>query len=248
MKKTLKTPNPNYCIWMLLLCATSLLGQEGRKSTALKLYTNFGITTTKETLSHNIFNMTSIEENNTEIQIGHLSPSIALTLANGDFHEFELSRFIIGDKANEVYFVTFPGQSIYIISGERKTNVSIALRYEYDVVFFKNSHEAKLCTYLGFAAQPYFSNSTFTPKILRAYSTSQSNFGAMISIVPRLNYDLNERWFIDFNIPINIVDMNWVVQQVDNPTLPENLRTATTFEPSAFPTKFLFRLGVGIRI
>jgi len=224
-------------------------GQENQNNKTIKLYTNFGWTSTERTLGFNTTNLISRIEKNKETKIGYFTPSIAIVLPNGNFQEFELSRLEINNTNSETNLTNdSTGKTIQIVSGQKVTNILIAFRYEYNIMFLKKKEGAKIRPYLGFSANPYFYNSKYRPIVSNLFPTNQNNFGVTLSIIPRLIYNLNEKWFVDFNIPINLADVNWTFDKVDNPVLTEQERTTTTVEYSTLPNKFLFRLGVGLRI
>lgn len=240
-----------------LLCFTltfvlhglTLFAQENDNHKTIKLYTNFGWANTEETLSFDTTNWTSTIEQNQEIQMGHFSPSVSISLANGNFHEFELSRLLF-NHTNSVtnLVIDSTGKTVQTIAGQKTTNVLLGFRYAYDMMLFKKKEGTKIQSYLGFSANPYFSNSKYVPIVSASYPTNQNNIGVTLSIIPRLNYNLNDKWFLDFNIPINIIDVNWTFKSDQNPALIEQLQTTTTGEFSTFPRKFLFRFGVGFRL
>ena len=249
MKKEIKTTTLIFFLLTFLLSGLTTFGQENQKNKIVKLYTNLSLTSTETSLSFDTTNLTSTIEKNKETQIGYFTPSITFVLPNGNFQEFELSRLVINNTNSETIIINdSPGKTIQTVSGQRTTNILIAFRYEYDIMFFKKKEEAKLRPYLGFGVNPYFSNSKYRPIVSNLFPINQNNFGVTLSIIPRLNYNLNEKWFVDFNIPINLADINWTFDKVDNPTLTEQQRTTTTIEYSTFPSKFLFRLGLGLRI
>ena len=249
MEKTINTAALISFVLSCLMATLTLFGQENQKNKVIKLYSNISLTRTETTLNQSPYNLTSTVENNNEMQIGYFTPSIAFVLPNGNFHEIELSQLVINNTNNETIVIDdSSGQTVQPISGQITTNVSIAMRYEYDVLFFKKKEGAKLMPYLGFSMNPYFSNKKYSSKISTSFPTNQNSFGALLSIVPRLNYNLNENWFIDVNVPVNIVDLNVTVNSNDNPALTEQQRSSSTLGFAMFPSKFLVRFGVGLRI
>ena len=250
MLRITKLKIPNYLVLVFLLNGLTLFGQENNKnSKTIKLYTNFSWSNTDMSLSYDTVNKTSTIENSKETQIGYFTPSFSFSSLNGNFQEFELSRLLINKTQNQtIETVDSTGQTINTLAGEKSTNIFIAFRYEYDIMLFKKKEGTKFQSFIGFSANPFYSNSSFTPIVSTLYPSTQNNFGVLLSVIPRLNYNLNEKWFIDLNIPINLVDANWMFRSEEDPTLTEEQRITTTVNFSTFPKKFLIRLGVGLRI
>ena len=72
--------------------------------------------------------------------------------------------------------------------------------------------------------------------------------GVVLSIIPRLNYNIGERWVLDLNIPVNLADMNRNMEKVENPSTEVSEQKTTSTEFLLLPEKFQVRLGLGLRI
>ena len=134
------------------------------------------------------------------------------------------------------------------ISGSLTTDIYIGFRYEYNIRFFKSREEAKLRPSLGFSINPYYSNLSYKPMISLSYPSSRHVFGANFSLIPRIHYYLNDKWFLDLNIPINLASLSWNINREENPTSTEQERNTSTIELSEFPGIFQFRIGVGLTL
>jgi hypothetical protein len=180
--------------------------------------------------------------------LGYFSPAFSFYQPNGNFQEIELSRIAINSSRNQSVITTDTNGKVTKVLGMDRTNVAIGLRYEYDYRLFKKKDDCKLKSYLGIAVNPYFSSSTFDPNSTIYFTTRQQSIGATIAFMPRLNYYISERWFLDLNIPISIMDMNITTNKVDNPILSEQQRSVSTVNFSQLPCKFLVRFWVGFRV
>lgn len=243
--KTIKLTGFIPFILVFLLSGLNVYGQEREKR--IKLYSNFGWSTTEKTTSDTI-NMTTTLETNKDVQMGYFTPSIAFVTANGNFHELEFSRLKINSSSDKTSITYDNLGHTQTISGQKTTNILIALRYEYNFMFFKKKEEAKLRTYLGLAINPYFENSNTLPFLSNYFPTSETSLGTMLSIIPRINYNLGEKWFIDFNIPINISNIDITSTNKDNPAFLANQRTETSIDLTILPNTFLIRFGIGVKI
>ncbi len=66
-------------------------------------------------------------------------------------------------------------------------------------------------------------------------------------IVPGMSLDLGERVFINLSIPLEPAEFEWSRLHQDNPQLPENERTTSTFSIRPF-YRWMVRAGVGLRL
>ncbi len=214
----------------------------------LKMYSNFGWRTAELTVDYDTVLNKPIKENFYETSLGYFSPAFAWASPRGNYHEIELSRLQFNQVDEQTYIDYDNGLNHQVISGEQRTNVFIALRYEFNYMIIKNKDDKRLKPSLGFAVRPYYHRSAFQPRISSLFATSQSNAGALFSIVPRINYDLSKKWFIDLNVPINLADLSIQSRTYDNPAIPVNQRTITTIVAETLPSQYLIRLGIGVRL
>ncbi|MFT5821640.1 MAG: hypothetical protein ACI8ZM_002894 [Crocinitomix sp.] len=217
------------------------------ESKQLKLYSNFGWESAERTIGFDTVINVLIKENYFETSLGYFSPAFSWATPKGNRHEIELSRLQFNQVDEVTYLDYDDGISFQVISGERNTNVFIALRYEFDYQIIKNK-DSKLKPSLGFAVRPYYSHASLRPKVSSIFSSSELNVAAMFSIVPRLNYDLNKKMFIDLSIPLSLAELGVRSTTWDNPAIPVNQRTVSTFVVEVAPSEYLIRLGIGIRL
>lgn len=233
----------------LMFAGRTTLGQEDQKKTLVKLYSNVSITITETPEIFNSDLQITTTEKNKELQIGYFTPSIGFNLPNGNYHEFGISRLLINKTDNVSYSIDdSAGQSNLLVSGDITTDLLIDLRYEYNFMLLKKKSESKLRPFLGFSVDPYFSRKRFNPKISTSFPMNENKLGATFSVIPRLVYNINERLFLDLNIPLPIADINLTSIRLDKPDLSINERTTSTIILGAFPAKFLIRFGIGIKI
>lgn len=248
MKIASKTKASSLLMIAFLCSVLTSIGQENPKTKMVKLYTNFSLTETTSNIGFDTLGRTSVVAKNQDIHMGYFSPAFAVALPNGNFHEFEISNVLINNTKNETEFIVDSNGTTISGSILRKNQNMIAVRYEYDFLFFKKKTEAKLKSYLGLSVNPYFSNTRYSSNITAAFPSSQNSLGALIAVIPRLNYNINERWFLDLNIPINIIDMNVVNNKTENPVLTAEQRSITTINFAQMPSQYLMRFGVGFRV
>lgn len=220
-----------------------------QQSKLLKLYSNFNYIKADDNLSTSPSNNNLITtEKEKGFELGYFSPALNISLENGNSHEFELSRFKLDFSENETILTNDSLNRVEIVDGTRKLNSFIAIRYEYGLSLKRSEKESKLHPYLGLSIQPYFQNYMETPIISNRFPTSTNQFGALLSITPRINYNLKGNWYLDLNVPIQVYDFNVSLITEENPINPVEERTTTEMNLNIFPYNILLRLGVGIRI
>ena len=229
----------------LILTSQITFGQENQNSISVKLYSNisYSISECPKIFNRDLGIFTS--EINKEFQIGYFTPSIGFDLKNGNYHEFEISRLLVNRTYNESFNIDDGGgQSGQMVNGDVTTNFLIAFRYEYNFIFLKNNEKSKLIPALGFSIDPYFSRESYKTKVSLSYPSTENVLGATASVIPRIIYNLTEIIFLDLNIPIHIIDVNY--------NTATNLQRSHTRTPTvdfiAFPSKYLIRFGIGLRL
>lgn len=227
-------------LFLFTFCLTCSVGfSQETSGTSLKLYSNFGWL-----LEETNFGEITVEgepAKHEDFDLGYFTPAVVFTGAYGNTHEIEFSRF----QMNRTEEVVANPQTIAI---ERNTEIFVALRYEFSFLFFKGNKDRRLKPALGFAGRPYYSSWKNVPAFSTAFTKAQSNLGVMLSIIPRVTYNLNDRWFLDLNVPFNFTDLRVSTRRNINPALPANQQSVTTIESHFLPTEYLIRFGVGVRL
>ena len=214
---------------------------------ALKIY---NLTTYEEQLKSTRLNDTSsyrYQYTNTTLQI--LQPTIAFQWKSkkNNLHEIELTSLILGKIGTKTEIIEDTVNNGQIINGSDITRTAISIRYEYILNFNKNK-DSKFVPSLGFGINPYYRQNNYSPKISSSYPTSEISVGMRAIITPRLTYFLSSKLFIDVNIPLCFFDTFYLVDKEDNPVIPVQGRTITTFNYNQFPKLFGGRLGIGLKL
>jgi len=179
-----------------------------------------------------------------------LHPTIAFqwkTKKKENFHEIELSSFSFRRTNTMDEKITDSTNISQIISGSEETNCSIAARYEYIFTFFKTK-DRKFLPSLGLGINSYFLQSSTRPKTADLFPVSDRIIGSKVFLTPRINYFISPKLFLDFNIPLCILDLNLQTSKKENPILPLDQRSVSTFRFQQFPTVFSARIGLGIKL
>jgi len=184
---------------------------------------------------------------NTNLQI--LNPSIAFHWKSkkDNFHEIELTNFLINKVGTRTEILSDSSSNSQLISGDDITTTSLSVRYEYIVVLNK-SKNSKIVPSIGFGVNPYFRKNNFAPKNSSSFPSTNQNFGIRTFITPRVTYFLTSKLFLDVNIPICFFDNSIVTENQNNPSIPISNRTTSTFNFNQFPKFRCARIGIGLKL
>ena len=217
-------------------------------SKALKIYnlTTFDAATSTSQSS----DLPGISFNSSVKTFQLLHPTIAFqwkTKKKENFHEIELSSFSFRRTNTMDEKITDSTNLSQIISGSAEIICSIAARYEYIFTFFKTK-DRKFLPSLGLGINSYFLQSSTRPKTADLFPISDRIIGSKVFLTPRINYFITPKLFLDFNIPLCILDINLQTKNKQYPILPINQQSVSTIRFQQFPTVFSARIGLGIKL
>ncbi len=210
-----------------------------------------------------IYNLTTVERDyppqytdslgdpnmSTYYNVQLLHPTIALQWynASGNGHEIELTSFRMSTNETNQWSYYSRNPAIPSHPSMQHTSAIISLRYEF-ILFTKQEGEPKLVPALGFGINPYYMMDIYNSSISTVFPEQFQSFGARFFAIPRLNYSISERLYLDLNFPISIYDYRLVFAKDENPAIPINERTTTIFDSESFAPLFSARVGLGIRL
>lgn len=183
----------------------------------------------------------------TQKEFKPFSPTVAFRIKNArnDFHEIELTKFEVG---SEDFLSTLDQSGVIIPMAGGKTNTTvIAIRYEYTLNFNKRKN-SKLMPAIGLALMPYYQRTHFTPVLATEFPATKTQIGAKGFLIPRLNYAISSRLFLDVNVPFCVTDMYVEIKNAQNPTLTQQEQKNDTGNFDGLPQFYSFRVGVGLNI
>lgn len=239
----------NLAILSVLLLSFNLFSQEFTESVDFKLYTNFDYS--PKYIYHDIESAsgTTLREYEKEINGFNFSPAIVFNNKKGNSNELEISRFRFSNNYSKEYSILdSTGAVENTLPGSYNKEFELFFRYEYKLHLFKKKDWEKIKPILGFSATPFFQWNKSEPSRSNEFSSSNTSVGLYLSIVPRVEYVINERWYLDLNIPIALVTTHYTRIRHDNPTLPIDERVVSIFEFYNGPVSFAIRFGIGIKI
>jgi hypothetical protein len=214
---------------------------------ALKLYNLSSYEELVETTRWNDSSGYSTQTNSLAMQ--WLQPALAFQWKSkkNNFHEIELSNLTWGTEGKKteiLYDTTIRRQTI---NGATVTSTSIAARYEY-IVMNSNEKSQKWVPSIGFGIQPYFRRNAYVPQLATSYQNREMRMGLRTFITPRLTYFLSSKLYIDLNIPICLLHGFVYSTNTENPSIPINQRTVTTYNLNPFAQAISGRIGIGVKL
>jgi hypothetical protein len=176
------------------------------------------------------------------IQSGLLSFAVNRKNENGNFQEYELSK--IEQTSN--YYPIFSSQLLPYDQGVSIESYALKLRYE--VSFSLLQRDSKIAPYFGISASPSVASISTNPSNVNSFPTVRQAFGINLSVVPRIQWNIGSRLFLDLNTPLTIMDGFNARFIVRDPrfTMREQL-ASNRFDLTTF-TDISFRLGLGVKL
>lgn len=213
----------------------------------IKVYNLSSYTTSNQILSQDSVLVSRI----TDKFLSLFNPSIAFRFKTkrNNFHEIEWTTLRLDNQESylESRYTGNGGTEPVIGTGARNMNAYLALRYEYIINFFKNKNSRWMPS-LGIAVSPYFSYSRYTPFRSSQFAVRGFQMGLTSFLIPRINYQINNRFFADLNFPIAITDMYVTTDRINDPNLPSEAQRRTVRDGALFPQPFYMRIGLGMRL
>ncbi len=233
---------------LLLFLSFNLFGQESVKSTDVKLYTSYDyipkyVQFELDTANREIINYER------EISAFNFSPAIVFYNKKGNSTEIELSRLRYTNSFNEEYSVYDSTGMVYnTISGKYEKQFELFLRYEYKVSLFKKKNWKTIRPIIGFSAMPFVSWNKTQPLLSTEFETSKTIMGIYLSVIPRIEYIISDRWYVDLNVPIAVSTSHYTIIKSEDPALDLNERVIEIMDYYNTPISFSIRLGLGFKI
>ena len=208
----------------------------------------YNLTTLEEyTNSKNDTTANSFHYTTTTQQILHPTVAFQWKTKKSNFHEIELTNFMLNKVGTKTETITDSSGNIQVVNENDLTATLISVRYEY-ILNFNKATNKQLVPSIGFGINPYFKQNNYSAKISTSFPTSQDFIGARAFITPRLTYYIQPKFFIDFNIPLCFFDTYYLKDEDENPAVPESQSTSTSYNVELFPKYFSGRLGVGLKL
>lgn len=207
---------------------------------ALKVYNHFSYSNTTDESASNV--------SYSHKSFSFFNPTIAYQwkTAKGNLHEISLSDLYINHSEDEREY-NDPILQQNVVDRGQSTTSRIALGYEYIVNFAKNS-DWKLIPSVGFMTESSFTQGKYESMSSTDYTSSRATFGLGVFMVPRATWYMNDRFFLDLNLPVKIFSSSFTRNKIDLPTLNTEDRISNESNYTFFPSLFAMRIGIGIKL
>lgn len=244
----------NQALLILILLPAALLSQEKTNSNykELKIYvlTEYVSPTYRNSIYmyDNTYDGKTYNADDKNINTGKMSIAITKKLNSNRSYEWELMPVYFNCYDYKTRLIdSIINPENYITGGERVFNIQSYLRFQYNYGLTKNE-TAKLKPYIGASARYFVDYYISKPHTALFFPTNELNTGFTLSVVPALKWDINEKVFLDFNIPFDLLDAYFTREQVGNPSISEENRVNTSITFKELPKRYNFRIGVGIKL
>ena len=237
---------------LLLFIYVNLFGQNDLNEKRLidfKLYSNFDFSSKYINYETDTINGTSKNEYVKEINGFNFSPSLVFYSKKGNSSEIEISRLDYSNKYNEKYTILdSTGAILNVMSGNTHKQFELYLRYEYRLKLFKKKDWKKTKLILGFSGTPFVVWDKTEPVLNTEFTKHKTIVGFYLSVIPRIEYSISERWYLDLNIPVAIFTSHYTSFRNEDPSLPSEERSKNIFDFYNGPISYAIRLGIGFKI
>lgn len=178
-----------------------------------------------------------------------LHPTVAFQFKSrtGNFHEIEMSDLKLRKNTIIEQEINDSANTNFVIGGGQVTESAVVFRYE-NILIFNSDREKKLVPALGVGISPYFQGLGVILNVSNRFKTRETYLGANFFVAPRINYFINEKFFLDLNIPVTLFDLHLQSVVEDNPAIPVSQRKTSSLNFSMLPKIFSARVGVGMKL
>ena len=237
---------------ILLLMSINLIGQNDlskKRPINLKLYSNFDFSS--KYINYEVDTAIGTSRNGymEEINGFNFSPSLVLYTKKGNSSEIEISRLDYSNKFNKEYtLLDSTGAVLNVISGNTQKQFELYLRYEYKLRLFKKKDWEKVKLIIGFSGTPFVLWEKTTPILSTEFEKTKTIIGFYLSVIPRIEYSISEKFYFDLNIPVAIWTTHYTSIRNEDPSLSLEERTKNIIDFYNTPVSFAIRFGIGFRI
>ena len=237
---------------LLLFVSTHIFGQENTnkaKQIDLKLYTNFSFIHRYTELGKDTLNGTTRLEHTKDFYGFSFSPAFVFYNKKGNSSEIEISRLnYTNNYIKEYTQLDSTGAIMHVISGHTKKEFDFHFRYEYQLRLFKKKDWKRINLSIGFSATPFVEWNKTEPTLSTEFVSSKTIIGVYLSVIPRIEYTINEKWYLDLNIPIAVANAYYTSIKDEDPSIPSEESNVNSFNFYNAPRDLTIRFGLGFRL
>ncbi|WP_276371501.1 hypothetical protein [Chryseolinea sp. H1M3-3] len=208
----------------------------GQKNLGIKIYQNTDIFEIRYFESR----PNRVEESD-KVNFARISLAVDIDTKKGYTHEIE---FLIPEVSKSYDNIQYPmnyelKKEMPDFEGQAS---SYSLRYELSKTLTNKAN--RLGFNLGIGINPYYVLVEYIPNVETRYYSSTKLYGFVLNMVPRIKYNLSQRFIIDLNVPLKIYDLQAVKSRIKNPLIPIHQQTTINYSNSFFESAYTFRIGL----
>jgi uncharacterized protein YwqG len=133
-------------------------------------------------------------------------------------------------------------------SYQYKSNlINIVFRYEHLLPLF-SLNQKNLNFSIGLGGSPFFIRDEISPIIRNSFPLTVTEAGINFYAIPSINYQLSEKFCLDFNIPINLAQTGFQRVKMENLSRPVAEQVNNRWNFNLLPYVLAARVGVGIKL
>lgn len=236
-------------ILLLLLISSMSFAQDTTKSKSIKIYSNYDFSSWYLYAISDAAVATGNFGVEQETNLFYFSPVFAWNNKKGNSFEIEISRFRYHKNYQKIDDLIVDTEQEFILGPDSKIKeFELFFRFEYKIKLFKKKDLGKFSPSLGFSIMPFITNYKSEPTQSSIFPHSKFRAGAKFSIIPGLEYKINENWYLDLNIPLDAGSIFYQSNKNGDPSLNINEQANDYFVLSLTPFNYALRFGIGLRI
>jgi hypothetical protein len=179
-----------------------------------------------------------------DFHLGDLAPVFLIRTKRNNFHEIEWNSLTFDNDE----FRTYDSQG-NLIAGNKHSLLDIGIRYQYTRSLVKNG---RLIPQLGISYLAQFTANDNQALVSTSYDRRTDTWTEHVSLAPQLRYNFQNRLFVDVAYPIELFNLEYFRQKVENPAIPIRQQTNSGWAFNNNISNHLFdrfhlRVGAGLR-
>lgn len=230
---------------VLLALASSWHANSQQQQLAIKVY---NLATYEKQIEQTAVS-TDLKRISTNKTFTLLHPTVAVQWKNkkGKNREIELTTLSFKHEDQYMKYSSDSMSVVAITSGNKVSTASIGLRYE--CTFLQTTPKSSKTLFsFAYAVNPFVKIIHTVPYTSSSYPTSNTSLGLNAFLVPRMNYNLSSKLFVDFNLPINLFSTYMLHSRNSDPSIQVADQSNSSFNFDALSNVLSARIGLGIKL
>ncbi len=149
----------------------------------------------------------------------------------GNLNEISISNFRVNNNRN---------------ASNDNSNLSLGIEFTHGIKVMKKKQHEKWSAFLGFGAKYIISKNDYKSNASGDFKTSDFNQLFQVLLAPKAIYNLSNRVYLDFSLPLTIGAINFVKRTTENPILTAEKQKSKSTSFSVFGVDAI-KLGLGLR-